>query len=79
MTDRVEFLHESGDHELGSDAVNAGYENGLFVLAQVDLEETAETADGGEHFGTFRRRQFLLDAREQFRGEINIHAGFFVS
>ena len=79
VTDRVELLHEGGDHEFGSNAVDAGDEHRLFVFRQINLKESAETADGGEHFGAFRRREFLFDAREQFRGEIDVNAGFFVS
>lgn len=79
VSDRVELLHEGGDHEFGSDAVDAGDEHRFFVFRQINLKESAESADGGEHFGAFRRREFLFNAREQFRGEIDVNAGFFVS
>lgn len=47
VTDRVELLHEGGDHEFGSNAVDAGDEHRLFVFRQINLKESAETADGG--------------------------------
>ena len=44
---------------------DAGDQNRLFVLREIELEETAETADRSEHLGPPRFGELLLDLVQQ--------------
>ena len=51
-----------GDLELGADAVGAGDEDGLLVLAGIELEEAAEAADFAKHVAGEGALGEVLDA-----------------
>ena len=65
VADRVVLLHHHGDHELRTDTVDAGDQNRLFVLREIELEETAEPADRSEQLGPPRFGELLLDLVQQ--------------
>lgn len=49
------FVHQLRNFKLGSHAVGGGNQNGVFGLGGVKAEQTAKTADAGQHFLAGRR------------------------
>ncbi|MPN36906.1 hypothetical protein SDC9_184418 [bioreactor metagenome] len=75
IADAGVLLHLHRDHELGADAVDARHQHRMLITGEVDLKQSAEAADGGEHFRTARRRDFGFDAVQQVMRQIDVHAG----
>jgi hypothetical protein len=77
LPDGVVTIHGKGDLQLGSDAVDAGDEDGLAELARVEGEEAAEASDLAQHLAAMGRGQQLrqggLDAVPQI--DVNARAG----
>ena len=78
VADGVVLVHHVGDHELGADAVDAGDHDGVLPAGEVNLEEAAEAADGGEGLGSPGRRDLALDLLEEGGGEVDVDARLLV-
>ena len=64
----------SCQHQLGADPVRSRDQKGLLPAIQVQVEERAEPAETGQHFGTHGAFHGRLDPFHQFIPGININA-----
>ena len=74
--DGVVFFEGEGDFEFGAYAVSAGYEDGVFVAAQV--VKGAEGTDLSEDAGVVCRACILFDAFDGVVARFFVHARTFV-
>ena len=62
LADALVVAGLEGEFEFGADAVNGGDEDGVFDFELGEVEEAAESADGGEDFGAAGGGEGLFEA-----------------
>ncbi len=75
--DRVVPAEREGELELGAHAIGAGDQD-RFAVTLRQLDERAEAADAGEHFGAQRALRVRLDRLDQRVARIDVDAGLAV-
>ena len=79
LADGVVPVHGKGQFELGADAVDAGDEHRLAVLARVEGEQAAKPAHLAKHFGPMGRGEQSGQVGFNFVAQIDVHASAGVS
>jgi hypothetical protein len=77
LADGVVAVPVEGQLELGADAVGAGDQHRLAIFLR-DLEQGAEAADAGEHFGAHGALRRRLDAFDEGVAGVDIDTGIAI-
>ena len=78
LADRVVLVEHEGQAQLRADAVGAGDEHRLLVLAGIQRKETAEAAEVAEDLRTIRRLDAVLDEFDGVVASIDVDAGILI-
>ena len=68
------LAEQKGDLELRADAIRAGDEDGLFVLARIQRKQAAEAAEVAEDFRAICRAHAVLDELDGSIARIDVDA-----